>query len=60
MVLVKRNIFIISIALNVIFVCLTCALVYHKRDKIAAKLEALYLGGANLQKQLWPNLIRVS
>lgn len=41
----RRKVFFISIALNVIFVCLTCALVYHKRDKITAKLEALYLGG---------------
>lgn len=41
----RRKIFFISIALNVIFVCLTCALVYHKRDKITAKLEALYPGG---------------
>ena len=54
MVLKKRNIFIISIALNVIFVCLTCALVYHKRDKIAAKLEALYLGGQTFRNNFGP------
>lgn len=56
----RRKVFFISVALNVIFVCFAFAFAYHKRDKIVAKLETLYLGGANLQKQLWPNLIRVS
>lgn len=41
----RRMVFFISVALNVIFVCLACAFAYHKRDKITAKLEALYLGG---------------
>lgn len=56
----RRMVFFISVALNVIFVCLACAFAYHKRDNIAAKLEALYPGGANLQKRLWPNLIKAS
>ena len=54
----RRMVFFISVALNVIFVCLACAFAYHKRDNIAAKLETLYPGGANLQKRLWPNLIK--
>lgn len=53
--------FIISIALNLIFVCLAFAFAYHNRDNIVSKLETLYLrGGVDLQKRLWPNLIRVS
>jgi hypothetical protein len=41
----RRMVFFISVALNVIFVCLACAFAYHKRDNIAAKLETLYPGG---------------
>ena len=34
----------ISLALNIIFLTLALAFSYCKRDKIAAKLEALYPG----------------
>ena len=54
----KNNMIVISLILNVIFVIAAGVFLFHKRNKILEKFEML--GGANLQKQLWPNLIRVS
>ena len=50
----------ISIELNIIFLTLALAFAYRKKDKITEKLKLYIRGGADLQKRLWPNLIRIS